>query len=324
MSEAILGSSGHGVGVVLVDANRLRAEGGSIDPALIVPITFELAPERSGPIALSDVEAQLACPGPVPTPLGPPVRMSPRRTLHGGRDAVAKMHTEFRFRMPPELLNRLEWLAASAAPSPLTLGIMFQATVSWVRGSGNSFGGTSGVVRVDVPFDPSAGLLHDLVPFDEPAAATLVFQISRERWAEQLLPALGLDRVRLLSVFLPRAGGVLSNDVVRHFDEARLALDAGRFRDAVGACRDVLETIERDLGAKSGHLETALAAQLAVPVTSPLVALVQGSWKSLTQITNRASHPADSAWFARVEARTTLMLTAVLLEALSEALAAGV
>ena len=84
--------------------------------------------------------------------------------------------------------------------------------------------------------------------------------IPREQWAQQVLPSLGRDRIRLVAVRLPAGDDSPSRQVAAVFDAARREHDAGRHRAALQALRDLRHLIEEQLAAVDGK---RIASQLA-------------------------------------------------------------
>lgn len=150
----------------------------------------------------------------------------------------------------------------------------------------------------------------------------LTLHVGREQWAEQILPAVGLDRVRLVAVRLP-SDGPLPKEVTRVFDEARRHYDEGRYKESIKSCRDLRYVVERSLDAVNGRrVATVVADHRKASVDGPLYKFVDGVWSALVNLTDDASHPEFKV-FSRIDARACLLLTAAMVEALTDVLTDG-
>lgn len=100
------------------------------------------------------------------------------------------------------------------------------------------------------------------------------------------------------------------------FDEARRHLDSGRWREAVGACRDVRHAVEGELGADQDERVFQITASRQRLDPSAL-AFLDSTWAGLALLTNQASHEKtgdlDHLPIGPAEALAAVRLTAVLI-----------
>jgi hypothetical protein len=114
--------------------------------------------------------------------------------------------------------------------------------------------------------------------------------------------------------------GPLPKEVVRLFDEARRHYDEGRYKETIKSCRDLRYAVEAALGAVDGRrIAAVVAEQRRASVDGPLYKFVDGVWTALVNLTDDASHP-ELKVFSRVDARACLLLTATMVEALTDLL----
>ncbi len=80
-----------------------------------------------------------------------------------------------------------------------------------------------------------------------PVRAKLDYEVPQSRWVE-ILEEMGYRRTMLLEIPMPaREESASLEKVAEHLQSARQHLLNGRFRDAVAACRDVLESLAAEL-----------------------------------------------------------------------------
>jgi hypothetical protein len=197
------------------------------------------------------------------------------------------------------------------------------ASTAWVSRTWNSNPLRPGEERV--PAIEGLGLISELRPVWDTRVGELPISVPREHWAEDVMPALGLDRLRLVTVRFPGGAEPGTARIPRKFDAARRALDAGRFAESIRACRDVRRMIQRRLtGSERDQVVDAVARRRGLPTTAPQMVFLEATWTALVNLTNSAVHDDDpdapAVEFSASDARTCLLLTAVLLEQLADSL----
>ena len=318
---SILVGSMHGVGEIAADPSDLRGNGGPLAPSLEVNFDVRLNPRSEGDIALKQLSAELWLPLAGSNKLW--TGASAVATWSGGFVSLAKATNRrtivLRFPLSQETLRLFELHAQRTVPSPIPVEFRFEVTIAWVRWASNEID-RSDPKAPKHSFPPSFGVLTEVgTEFQTASVHELTLYLGREQWAEQILPALGLDRVRLVAVRLPK-GGPLPAQVVLLFDEARRHYDEGRYKEAIKSCRDLRYAVEKSVGATSGtRVAAVVAARRKAPADGPLYKFVDGVWTSLVNLTDDASHPELKA-FSRVDARACLLLTATMVEALTDIL----
>jgi hypothetical protein len=327
MAEAWIQVGGmYGIGAIGADPADLRGTGGVLSPALELALEVRLNPQPDGDLAVKQLSVELWLPLAAhnAVALGPKVTHTWPGGLCSGRKHMNKTSTRLRFALSHEQLRLLEQHAARSLPGAIQLEFRFSTVIAWARWASNEIDRTDPNAPAH-PFPVNYGVLVDVgAEFQTSSSPSdaLTLYVGREQWAEQILPAVGLDRLRLIAVRLP-SDGPLPKEVVRLFDEARRHYDEGRYKDAIKSCRDLRYAVEAALGAVKGRrVATVVAEQRRTSSDGPLYKFVDGVWTALVDLTDDASHP-DLKVFTRVDARACLLLTATLVEALTDVLTDG-
>lgn len=169
------------------------------------------------------------------------------------------------------------------------------------------------------PVPAATGLVSDLWPIWEARIEPLEARLRREDWATQVLPGLGADTVRMISVRLPSASHVLGAETVAALEAACERYDAGDPRGAIQACRDLREAAKDHLGAEEKTVAARVAELLAVPADSAQIALADHLWKTLSDLSS-AAHHKEGKLLGSIEARACIVLAAAALEYLASLL----
>jgi hypothetical protein len=317
------------VGRVSADGSEVRGSGGGFAPALVVPVTVSLHNRpAAGTLALTRLSASLAIPGPgnIPIDLGHAQHEwlgGPEGLLLTLPQGTQERTCLLRFPIGLGAVARMTEVAGSTAPREIEMKVAVEASIAWVPRTWNSIpsAGTDEVA----PAVEGLGLISELRSVWDSRVGDLVLYVPREKWAEAVLPALGMDRLRLVTVRFPGASPSRNNRIPRKFDAARLALDAGRFAESIRACRDVRRMVQRRLtGSDAGRVVDAIAARRGLSSQGPQMSFLDAAWSALTNLTNSAVHDdnpdADAVDFSAADARACLLLTSVLLELLAESL----
>jgi hypothetical protein len=152
-------------------------------------------------------------------------------------DATYSADFEIDFQLPPTILSVLEEFRAGGDPA---FAIEMRL---------------SGLARLEFEPPLAAG-----VPFLSPFVAEDVFvvrhdtgsyvlEIEKSKWIEKLLPGLGFGRWMVYEVPVENFDGSAQADV--YLQNAVRQFLAGEYKLSVAASRDVVETLERELGANA-------------------------------------------------------------------------
>jgi hypothetical protein len=310
------------VGTITADPERVTSTGGSISPTLVVPIEVELEPHGDGEptLGLHWLEARLTLPG---TPVGswPPVGPSCFRftgalghaTIHS-MPAPARRELQLDFALTDPQLRAVEALAHKSLTGVVAITLSLAGLVCEVAG-GRPLSLRRG--RGATSSTHLAGNVYDLRPIAETRIGHLEIPVSRERWAAEILPGIGLDRLRLIAARLPDRAGV-GAPVVDRFDQALGAYDNAHYEQAVTLLRKLREAVERAHGATKGRPMATVIAERHT-WSREQVAGFDTAWRALIDITNEAVHADDRPprQYHQAEARLALMLAAATLEYLS-------
>lgn len=316
----------HGIGVIFAEPTDLRGTGGVLSPALELSLGVRLNPQQLGTLAIKQLSVELWIPlgGQRAVSVGNKVTYTWAGGLCSSSTYSNKTSVQLRFPLNQEQLRLFEEHAARSLPGAIQLEFRFSTVVAWARWVSNEIN-RKDPNAPEHPFPPSYGVITDLGAEFQSAASpsdALTLHVGREQWAEQILPAVGLDRLRLVAVRLP-SDGPLPKEVVRLFDEARRHYDEGRYKESIKSCRDLRYAVERALGAVNGRRVAAVVAeQRKSSAEGPLYKFIDSVWSAFVNLTDDASHP-ELKVFSRVDARACLLLTATMIEALTDVLTDG-
>jgi hypothetical protein len=315
MTTADIVSVNRRIGRLRIDASGVRGEGGALSPVLVVGISAELEPRpEESKLVLTAVRAALFLGGSGTSA----VRLTESAPAQSQSEGLWASHpsttidhaAEIRFPLSPTHVHLLE-AAASQDARAVAVTLKFWGEAAWVQQEHDGIIG------------PSSTALS-LAPLAWMRVADATVNIPRSEWSEQILPGLGLDSVRLVSVRLPR-GGPLREDLVAWFDQARVKFDMGDYRGAIERARDVRNAVEKHLGAnRADPVSSKVQTARHLPDLAPITEFLDGVWQALADVTNEAHHPdRPDQPFNAADARAVLLSTAVVLEYLASSLSPG-
>lgn len=320
------GSAGPGVGTISLNTDEIRGEGGPHDARLVLPLVVRLEPqpERAN-LGLTELTVALhltSAGGPVfpATQVGPCVSLLGGTVLPCIPGSSTSYPIEARVPLSQAIIAQIEGRRHESPDKAFTAVMNVGGTLAWLykRAPLLSEGEASYLfARSDWPFAPNVGIASLVAPFWDTVIDDLFVRIPEAMWVANVLPGLGLDRLRLVEIAAPTDSGPLPACVVPLFDDAQRDYDAGRYRECVGKCRDVRHAVEQHLGAtKAQPVAAVVAAQLALPPDAAERTFLDDAWKALGDVTNSAHHigPAGAPSYSAAAARTCLFLTATLLD----------
>jgi hypothetical protein len=308
------------IGRLRLDPTQVRGEGGLLSAALVLPLSVELeAQPAEQRLVVTEVRAELslgAGSAHAGSRLGESVRV---RGVGGDRGVWASIPSsttsdaaDLRFALAPLQVHALD-TAATQPNRVVNLLVRFEVEAAWVRDEPQNVLGHS------------SGSALELLPLASVRASEITLPVPRSEWAEAILPALGMDALRLVGVRLPRQGGPLGDDLVAWFDQARHKFDAGDYRGAIERARDVRNAVEKRLQAtRNDPVAAKVRDARGLPEDAATTAFLDGVWEALAEATNEAHHAGhpDQA-FTASDARAVLLTTAVILEYLAATLSPG-
>jgi hypothetical protein len=306
------------VGHLRIDPLQIKGEGGPLMPALVLPVELDLHEADGKKLVLERLQAELVTrPG-----TGPRVRLGLPVAIEWG----ARSDTRPLSSVPRGASHSLELRIDLLSAGLRLLDAHVQAT-------------TQGPVMLALYFEARLGLMEEesmaeVIPslgnpslwsarrFWSASVDELEIQLSREHWAEQVAPALGHDRVRLVAVSLPSPGGWLDTNVVPIFDAASRAYDAADWREAIQKCRDVRHHIEQQVRGTSqdGSVAQVVAQRLGVEEDDPRIRFLDSTWKALADVTNEAHHIDSIGRLQAATAHAALLITATMVQHVAELL----
>jgi hypothetical protein len=284
------------IGRVRADPGAVRAAGGPHEPRLIIPVTAEMhtraADEMLALIQLTgtlhDDAVNLAT-----SRVGTPhtahlINGMPCRSLPEG---VVGEVVDMEFGLSPFAVNRLEDVRRRTGSGACLLHLSLDGTVAWLKQTNGDIGASDG----PTPFGTSLGLHSELSVFWSTKIGVLNLSIEPSAWVANVLPGLGVDRVRMVELTLPPSLPDTGNAGAR-WDEARRAFHAQRYNDSIAACRSLIRAWNGQLGATSKkHLADIVAEQCGWPTDDPRRALLDAIWQGLIDVANAPHHQEDQA-----------------------------
>jgi hypothetical protein len=315
------------VGRLHVDPASVRGEGGCLSPALLVPASLQLDPrDETQKIAITELEADLVLPnrgevalGPV---IGPPARISSLNSRGGIWVSIpgspVDHRVEFRFPLSIEQVRLLEDHAERLGDEEIPLGLRLRISAAWLRQSSNA----PRPGPANHPLPAATGMASELWPLWEGKIEPLEARLRRDDWATQVLPGLGADQVRLIAVRLPATSRVLGSEAAGAIDTARQRYDAGDYRGAVQACRDLRDAVRDHFQADHRTVAERIAELQALPADSPQIVLLDNLWKALSDLSS-AGHHRQGRQLGAAEARASVLLAATAVEYLTSLFARG-
>ena len=297
------------LGDIECDPARVRGEGGSINPTLVLPLVVKLGPrpvERA--VAVTEVWGRAHIDSGSRVPLGEMSRAMSPDDSHGiwmsRPGSESSDHVELRVVLSPMHLRVLE--GARARDGDVALRVQVHVAVAQVR--------------TEHMLQANGGVAVELLPLAWVRADELRLQVPIGQWAEKVLPALGADRFRTVIVSLPSSGALTPDKpLVRWFDEARARYDSGDWRGCIERCRDVRHAVESALNAtKSSPVGSRAVAASGLPTHAGVTDFLDGVWRALADVTNEAHHSgAAEPMYQAADARAVLLITATALEYLA-------
>lgn len=315
------------VGAITLDTAKVRGEGGPSDARLVLPLTVTLDPQDEGAtLALT----RLTCALHLGEPVAPSSQVGPSTLILverlGDRLVSSRPQRPFaheveaRLFLSQAVVARIEAHRHAHAEKTFAGVLSFDGTLAWAYKTTMYYtDATPGSHRFagdEWPFDFGAGASL-LAPIWSTRIEPLAFRIPASTWIDNVLPGVGLDRLRLIEITMPVAGSPLPTSVVPTFDDAQRDYDAGRYRECIGKCRDVRNAVEQHLGAtRAQPVADVMATQLGLPSDAAERAFLDNAWKALGDLTNSAHHinAAGAPTYSAAAARTCLFLTATLLD----------
>jgi len=227
------------IGRASVDGDQVRGEGGPHDARIVLPLTVELYQQRSeAQLAITAMACSLHATGGVNpvNQIGPTVLpVGPNRLLTSSDAGIARYPVEVRLSVGAALLSRLEQQRHGSDDRSFVATLSLAPSVVWIARVGNSFTRTGAPEpnAMTHPFETGLGILSVLAPFWSVPLVALEVRVSASTWIDKVLPGLGLDRIRLIELNIPPAGGVIPISAMQAFDAARREYDLGNYHDCI-------------------------------------------------------------------------------------------
>lgn len=313
------------VGRVRVDPGMIRAEGGPLEPRLVIPATLEMHSRPADQmLALVRLEASLHLDNftNFANQVGPSVTadltrgMYVRSLPHGVNSNVV----DVRFPLSPAAVHRLEYARHAVTDGAFTLYLKLAGTLAWLSktwGEAQVIPGQQVVVDSTDPFAMQLGLHSSLSILWQTDIDNLRVQVDPSVWLANVLPGFGIDNHRLVEVILPPALPDIGN-AAKTFDDALRAYDAKQYELCISKCRGIVSAWNQQLSAGSKrHLADIVGDGERWPADDQRRALLDALWQGLLNSVNVPHHPeAQAGDYAPTQhdSRLHLMLMAVISE----------
>jgi hypothetical protein len=281
------------VGRVSIDPGGVRGEGGPYEPRLVVPLSIEMH-SRPGDemLALTRLKAVLHD-GAVNvrnTEVGHPVELDLANNMRYRSlpDGSSPSTVDLRFPLTAASVDRLEQARQRTAPGGQFLHVSLEGTVAWLER-------TYGQIPTSTdtsPFQTMMGLHSALTVFWITTIDTLSLGIDPSVWIANVIPGLGVDRLRLVEVHLPPS--VADATASKKWDDAQTAFQQQKYDDCVSHCRGLIRAWNRKLGAsKQQHLAEIVASRNGWADDDPRRNLLDAVWQGLLDVANAPHHDED-------------------------------
>lgn len=319
----IKAGSSRSVGRIRADPGLIWAEGGPLEPRLVITLAIEMfSRPASQMLALLSLAGtlHLGDPNNPTTQVGASAtaNLLPDFRVRSLPDGASTQTVQLRFQLSPLTVHRLETARHSAAEDSFELHLKLEGPLAWLRTTRGELLptlGRAGSTSPDDPFDRQLGLHSELSVLWTTGIDTLRIQIDPSVWIRRVLPGLGIDNYRLVEIKFPPGLPDVGNAALV-FDEAQRSYDGRRYTECVAKCRAIIRAWNRQLGATTKiHLAQLVGKAQGWPSDDPRRALVDAIWQALLDSTNAANHPEsqDDLYQATPQdARLHLMLTAVI------------
>jgi hypothetical protein len=295
VEQYLLINGARSVGSVVVDEARIRGEGGSARPQLVIPATVAMSvrPDESA-LALTELRAALR-PGHASFPQET-IGRGATLDLTGGflgwtrPDIESKNQIEMRIGLSTVDIEEFEKRRHQSQDGRAHFALFLDPLVEGVRHFNQQQPGQENLDKG--PWDePMLGMYSQRFTFWASTIQPLPLNIEMSQWVEAVLPGLGYDTLRLIEVRLPPTlpgHGAAGTE----FDKARLAFDQRRYPDCVGACRGLINMWNRLLDSSKGTpMGAVIGDRLTWPEDDPRREFVTQTWVATLNIVNVSLHP---------------------------------
>jgi hypothetical protein len=326
MERAIIQIGSHHIGSITVSESAVRADKGVPHPHLVLPISIELnARPITEQLAIPDLWSalNLGQPADARTQVGSWVHLTESRTFlaTSTERGVSSFPYELRIPIDPPTVQQLESHRHQSSDKSFAANVAFVARAVWVYGVGNSFpihGGPDPQAIKNHSFPTTYGMFYRVDHFEGVRVTHLPIRISASDWVDKVLPGLGLDRVRLLELTLPRPGGIVNEKVIRFLDEAFRNFDSGRYRESISSTRDARNALEQSLEATKSHpIADVVVERSGLSREHPRRQFLFDAWSLYSKLTNAGPHFESGEVVTAEDARLALYATSIFLEYLA-------
>ena len=152
--------------------------------------------------------------------------------------------------------------------------------------------------------------------------ASLEYRANQSTWIE-VLKQIGYQKMMLLEIPVPGDDmGLQFPEVTKHIQTAQTHMLRGHFRDAVGSCRDVMESLSAVLNDERDQLPEAIKSWFNCTRSmskEERLRLVRRAFKILTHPARHADEVSTSIEWGPMDARVAVIMAAALLQIAVEA-----
>jgi hypothetical protein len=155
----------------------------------------------------------------------------------------------------------------------------------------------------------------------QPVHATLQYRANQSTWAE-VLEQMDYRQTMLLEIPVPRDDtGPQLPEAAKHLQTAQTHMLRGHFRDAVGACRDVMESLSAALNDEGDQLPEVIKSWFEGTRSmgkEERLRIVRRAIKILTHPARHADEVSTSIEWGPTDARAAIIMAAALLHLTGE------
>lgn len=155
----------------------------------------------------------------------------------------------------------------------------------------------------------------------QPVQATLHYRANQSTWMETLAQ-MGYRRTMLMEVsVLSDAASPQWPEAAKHLQAAQTHMLRGHFRDAVGACRDVMEALSAALNDEGGQVPEAIKSWFEGTRSmgkEERLRIVRRAFKLMTHPARHADEVSTSIEWGPEDAKAALIITAALVNLAGE------
>lgn len=298
------------VGTVSVDPFTVRGIGGPIAPRLVVPLRIALHPQTADhQLAVLRLDARLHA-GEGHDVVLAERSLSLAQGMHcRSVNTPNTHHIEIDFSLSPHQVAYLEKSRHRADGMAPQFTLELIGPLVWLSHTGNTVGLDEKTSTLgEGGWSASVGLWSEVAVFWNSQWANVTFPVSNDTWIEQILPAWGIDRYRVMEVQFPESDA----SIAKQWDRAWSAYQSGHYADSVSSLRGIFALVNKSLGAtKQRRVADVIGQRHNWAPDDVRHRLLDNLWQSLKDCFNTELHPEGGQSLEWTADDAQLLLTLV-------------